>query len=110
MKKVSFSLAAILAVVIAIGSAFTTDSKRVITEGWYLAASGTSLGTPPANPPYYNYSAAAFPVRHGLASPVVAIGQCASIPTQLCAAYFNASEVNVKDTDENIYFKAGGRQ
>ncbi|WP_276484253.1 hypothetical protein [Paraflavitalea pollutisoli] len=109
MKKVSISGAALLAVVIAVASAFTT-AKPTITEGWYLAQPGTALGTPPANPPGYTYTATAFPIYHGLTSPNVAVGQCASNPTQLCSAYFNATPVNVRDPQETIFYKAGGRQ
>lgn len=109
MKKVSISGAALLAVVIAVASAFTT-AKPTITEGWYLATPGTSLGTPPANPPGYTYNSTAFPTYHGLTSPVVAAGQCANSPSQLCAAYFNAANTNVRDPQETIFYKAGGRQ
>lgn len=93
MKKILYGSASALIAVIGL-SAFTAKTDAKLTAGWYLAPVGTSVpaGTNPLPKADFTRSfGTGQPTKGGIGNP------CTTSNSIICAAYFNASSINVQD-------------
>lgn len=113
MKKISFKLAALMVVILATVSAFTTARSRSLPiTGWYevfdniVAPNAPTYSTDPLTNPLYD------PLQFQPGAIDISNLDCGSTYSKVCAAYFRASnEMNIQSPPDDgmLYFLPGGR-